>query len=452
MASKKTLNAANLEALGAARLAELILDVTKGNAAAKRRLRLELAGEVGSVELVREIRRRLRTIARSQAFVDWRKIKGLVFDLNAQLQSIVGPVAKDDPASAFDLAWDFLGLANGIYERCDDGSGHVQAVFHDASDALADLAAAARPDPVTLADKLFAALSGDHYGHYPPLIRSLADVLGETGLAYLKSRLQEEGNATLDDYGLKTALQAMADATGDVDAYIIEQSVHTRSMPAIAAEMAARLLQAGRAEEALAAIDAADLSQRSWVPLEWEVTRIAVLDALGQTDDAQAFRLSCFEASLNADHLRAYLKCLPEFDDVDAEDRALSHALAFPSFNTALHFLLTWKALDHAAKLVVARADEIDGNYYELLTPVACTLESRHPLAATLLRRGLIDFALNEARSKRYRHAARHLAECASDADRITDYGSFEGHLAYVAALEANHGKKTSFWAEVRAV
>ena len=40
MASKTNLNAKNLEALGAERLAALLLEISAGNAAAKRRLRL----------------------------------------------------------------------------------------------------------------------------------------------------------------------------------------------------------------------------------------------------------------------------------------------------------------------------------------------------------------------------------------------------------------------------
>ncbi|MDF0602231.1 hypothetical protein P1J78_15935 [Psychromarinibacter sp. C21-152] len=40
MASKKTLNAKNLETLGAPRLAELLMEISNGNAAAKHRLRL----------------------------------------------------------------------------------------------------------------------------------------------------------------------------------------------------------------------------------------------------------------------------------------------------------------------------------------------------------------------------------------------------------------------------
>ena len=44
MASKKTLNAKNLAALGVARLSELLIEITKGDGTAKRRLRFELAG------------------------------------------------------------------------------------------------------------------------------------------------------------------------------------------------------------------------------------------------------------------------------------------------------------------------------------------------------------------------------------------------------------------------
>jgi hypothetical protein len=44
MASKTTLNRNNLAALGAERLADLMIEISQGNAAIKRRLRLELVG------------------------------------------------------------------------------------------------------------------------------------------------------------------------------------------------------------------------------------------------------------------------------------------------------------------------------------------------------------------------------------------------------------------------
>ena len=72
MASRKTLNAKDLEALGAERLAELLVEVSTGNAGVKRRIRLELASLQSSDQVAKEIRKRLTTIARSRSFVDWQ--------------------------------------------------------------------------------------------------------------------------------------------------------------------------------------------------------------------------------------------------------------------------------------------------------------------------------------------------------------------------------------------
>src|SRR5664279_733894 len=94
MASKKTLNTGNLEALGAARLAELLIELSEENATVKRRLRLELAGAESPAELAKEIRKRLATIARSRSFVDWQNRKSLVDDLEAQRRAITDQVAK----------------------------------------------------------------------------------------------------------------------------------------------------------------------------------------------------------------------------------------------------------------------------------------------------------------------------------------------------------------------
>ena len=93
VASKKTLNTKNLEALGARRLAELLIEVSTGNAAAKRRLRLELAGAQSPGEVAKEVRKRLITIERSRSFIDWQNRKALVEDLETQRRAIVDPVA-----------------------------------------------------------------------------------------------------------------------------------------------------------------------------------------------------------------------------------------------------------------------------------------------------------------------------------------------------------------------
>ena len=148
-------------------------------------------------------------------------------------------------------------------------------------------------------------------------------------------------------------------------------------------------------------------------------------------------------------HLRAYLKRLPDFDDVEAEQTALDYAQRFRSRLGALSFLISWPALDRAAKLVTEPGADLDGDHYEILSPAADTLVAKYPLAATLVLRAMIDFTLSMARSSRYRHAARHLRECAALASMITDYQGHETHETYQTRLRQDQGRKPSFWSLV---
>jgi len=247
----------------------------------------------------------------------------------------------------------------------------------------------------------------------------------------------------------RLVLQQIADAAGDVDAYVAQFDAQSRRTPAMAAGIAQRLLDAGRPQEAWDAIEAVERDKRGWIPIEWEQARIDVLEALGRSDEAQAFRSERFSATLNATHLREHLRKLPDFEDFDAEQRAMAHAFAYPDVHQAFAFFIVWPELEQASRLVLTRSKELDGNLYEMLAPAGDALEGKYPLAATLVRRAMIDFTLGSARSSRYRHAARHLAECAGLARRIDDFAGHPDHAAYVQALRAAHGRKTAFWADV---
>ncbi|MBL6600762.1 MAG: hypothetical protein ISP41_17885 [Alphaproteobacteria bacterium] len=475
MASKKTLNAKNLEALGAKRLSELLIELSTGNAASKRRLRLELAGTESPDAVAKEVRKRLTTIARSRSFVDWHNRGVFVDDLETQRRAIVEQVAKADPAVALDLMWRFLALANSIFERCDDSSGTVIGLFHSACEELGQIAETAKLDPTTLADRTFEALIDNDYGQYDDLIGVLTPAMGQEGLEHLKQRMialskepiqkpadtdrrqigwSSSGPVYADQIAesartstVKLALKEIADAQGDVDAFIAQYDEQTSKVPAIAAEIARRLLAAGRAEEAWRYIEDAEQRRNDWPDFRWEDARIDVLEALGRGDEAQAARWSCFERSLSAPHLRSYLKQLPDFEDLEVEDQALDRVEAYPSLAQALSFLVSWPNLDRAANVVLQRTEELDGDHYEILTPAAQALAGKHPLAATLVLRAMIDFSLNKGRSSRYRHAARHLIDCESLASSIEDFGGFKTHAEYDAKLRERHGRKSSFWA-----
>lgn len=102
----------------------------------------------------------------------------------------------------------------------------------------------------------------------------------------------------------------------------------------------------------------------------------------------------------------------------------------------ALFFLVSWPALDRAAALVVQRSGELDGGQYEILPWATDALAAKHPLAAMLVLRALIDVSLTHSRSSRYRHTARHFLECSSLSSAIRDFGAFETHDDYAQAAK----------------
>ncbi len=93
MAPKKAVNLANLEALGAKKLAEILLELGVGDAGIKRRLRLELSAEAGAEAVAADIGKRLTTLRQARSFVDWPKRRAFVKDLDLQRLLIVEKVA-----------------------------------------------------------------------------------------------------------------------------------------------------------------------------------------------------------------------------------------------------------------------------------------------------------------------------------------------------------------------
>src|SRR3954449_868787 len=164
VAAKTAINAKNLEALGAARLAELLVEISAGNAAAKRRLRLELAVAKSPGDVAKEVRKRLTTIARSRSFVDWQGVRLLAGDLDLQRRTVVETVAKTDATEALDLLWRLMALASTVFGRCDDSSGTVISVFRQACRDLGGIALSTNANSTLLADRAYEALLVNDYG------------------------------------------------------------------------------------------------------------------------------------------------------------------------------------------------------------------------------------------------------------------------------------------------
>jgi hypothetical protein len=475
--SKKTLNKANLEKLGAAKLSELVMELVQGSAALQRRARMELSAAQGPKEVIADLRKRFASLRRSRSYVDARKQRALVNELNSLLAQIETVIAPYDAGEAFELLWSFLHLAPSIHERTDDSNGSVGDVLSQAITMIGQVAPRVTINPQTLAERILDAVSNAGYGEFDGIIAETAEALGAEGLEHLKQITKTwadmpptpEELTAYERFGLSLSpadsvqrakqstcsiiLADVADAQGDVDAYMARYSAEQLTYGTIAPSVARRLIDAGRVKEAYDVLRRcrmreADIPIRSFNSNLDEVYEDC-LNRLGKIDDLKAHLWTTFEQSLSARALRKYLKFLPDFDDVEAEEEALDVVEAHPRLGAAISFLVDWPALERAARVALTRDDELNGDDYSTLTHAAEALDARQPLAATLLRRAMVEDTLKGAKSTRYRHAARHLAECQASERGITDYGAFPTHEGFVATLRQKHGRKYRFWSLV---
>ena len=390
----KRLTPENLARLGAERLAALLAEMAEDDPIWKRRLRMELAGERGAEDLSTEIDKRLNSVAASRGRVSWRKRPDLLRDLQSVLGMITGPLADLDPPGAFARLLMWLALFPGLNARVKDPKGEVLGVFLDAAGRLADSARAAQSAGAP-AGRLLAEAIAAQPG---PWARWLGPEGGEvpaTVAADALARLKEQGASSL---ARRAVIGRLADLSGDVDAWLDVLPEAQRGDPDTAAEIARRLVAAGRPQEARAALDAADPrrakprgiafgGRRATAhPGEaWDAADIAVREALGDAEGAQAARWAAFERELSIEALRDYIGRLDDFEDVVALEKAFDLARRHANPIRGLDFFMRWPDLREAAKLVEARNGEI--GRFPQAAEFAQRLEQRYPEAAALLAR-----------------------------------------------------------------
>jgi hypothetical protein len=451
----RALSVDTLEQLGVRQLAELLMAQAQSDPALARSLRLVLAGTDGASHLAAEVEKRLRTIQRSRGFIEWDKVRPLVRELEGLRETIAGPLAQADPRAAAAQMRLFLELAGSVFERSDDGSGSLGDVFREAGAELGRLwTLLPGRDPVRLAAELLALLDADGYGTTDRLLAASGPALGPDGRVELRRLLQARLDSLphgrgRDDFGeprgrfmVSLRLRELSDLEGDVDAYIAAIEAGGRSEN-FAGDIAERLIAHRRPAEALGWLDRAAVRHDEGRQID---LRIAALDALGRKAEAQDLRWTTFQRFLGTEHLRAYLRDLPDFDDVEAEEQAMEHALAHPDRNLALTFLVAWPNLKGANQLVRDHRDELDGGQYFRLRPAAEALAEKYPAAATLLHRALAEDVLRRASSRQYQYAVRDVKACAGLATLLPDEASLEPHEAFMARLRREHPRKTGFW------
>ncbi|WP_171177839.1 DUF6880 family protein [Ruegeria sp. HKCCD8929] len=469
MARKPALSVDKLKDLGTAKLAQLVLDEAERNAGFRRQVKAALAGKSGPEAVAKLIDRRLSGLERAKSFVDWDKARAFRDDLRNLIDTITAELGPGAPALAIDRLLRFIATHERVFERVDDSSGSIQDVYYLAIAATGDLSKKLTgPEADLLPEKVMAMLGESSHGYLLDITEAIAPHLPKDTLirwdADLAEAIEERHAKETDQasdrwfYSMISQWaemrQTIASARGDVD-LLIEFEAKKRPHMQDTLGIAERLLDAGRVAEALDWVRKPGQRTIDGYDNEITPTRVSleakILEALDDKPAAAALQWRCFEATLSVDILREYLKGLPDFEDLEAEDRAHKLALKHGNPETALQFFIDWPRQDLAAELIVIHRHRWDGRDWHILPKVARLLEHEYPSAATIIYRALLDDILDRALSKAYSHGAKYLKQLdllARDADKSLP-SRMADHATYLAGLKKAHPRKTGFWGRV---
>lgn len=392
---------------------------------------------------------RITALKRSRPFVPCRRSSEFADELRDLLRE--AEQAIDGPAKGVELLLRFYETDCAVFDQCDDSSGHVGSVYRLDAQKLFVRYAKHCPDTQWLVDRLFGLMEHDDYGVRDALLEVAPQYLSKEQIHRLIARmceadaaLPEAKRGTRWRVDIETLARAMKDGALFAEARLSYPGpLHAGSC----LDIAKVYLSAGEARRALEWLEKipADDHARDG---ERDDLLAEVFAALGEREKQTEVAWRIFRRYRSATTLEALLALVGEKarDQIVADEAAAILAASCFVCSDA-RFLVDAGHIAEAEAYLVSRAEDIDGEYYPGLLPLAeALLGVARPLAATVIYRALTDSILDRARSKIYGHAVRYLRKLEQLSKSVDDWRGLPDHAAYAAALRSRHARKSAFW------
>jgi len=394
-------------------------------------------------------REKLSSLKHSQYFVDWRESLSFSRELEALLQDLKAGVS--DPLTGVELVSAFYKTDRSVFDNCNDSSGHVSGVYDfDAKELFVEYASQCK-DKEKVADIILALQQDDDYGVRGILIDCVVDCLPETTIRSMITQLQQLVDNEEDEYRKRhdfRLIESLARQIKDAALFAKTRIASWGKLtPAAHIDIASVYLESGDVHAAhswLKKIPNDDTSQE----YEREKLLLQIYKQLGDDQELAALLYKQLKTYRSTEKLQELLDVIGEDkrDDVIISETAdILAGRGFKSSNA--EFLTSIGKIDEAETYLLDRADQINGDLYSSLLPLAQAMETEErSIAASVIYRSLLTSILDRGYTKAYSYGAQYLKKLDTMAASITDWGNFEMHDVYKGRIYEAHKRKRSFW------
>lgn len=398
----------------------------------------------------KELKSRLSTLKRSRRFVRWGESAGLARELRDLLQQIEDQV--EDAQLGCKLVADFYTTDHSVFGRCDDSSGHVGDVYrYDACELFVDYAKHCVDKP-WLTKLILKTSLKDNYGVRDALVNSAEDFLPAAQLRWLIDQYQQVAEKGTDEFPRRHWLYQIESLARQLkDAPLFEQTRRAAwgDEPGTAGcvDIARVYLECSEEQTALDWLERIPAGE-SFQQQERDELLLAIYDRQGDKQRQAEVARRSLRRQRSQSGFERWISIVGEDQRADLLNQEIRIILDAPLLSlTDAAFLTAMEQWDTAESYLQARAEQLNGDHYYALLPLAETFASlARPLTASLLYRALLDSILRRAKTTTYSHGSRYLRKLDLLAKTVSDWRDIEPHNVYVEQLRQQHGRKTSFW------
>lgn len=400
------------------------------------------------------VRKALTAAFRARGFIEYRRMRAFVAGIDQALDVLENFLSRDTASNTIKLSEQTLRRVERVFERCDDSGGLLRGVSDRVGAIHLRACLDARPDPVKLAEKLFAWETTSDWETFLDAVVTYRDVLGDEGVARYRalatsawSSLSPSVDSELDGLALRTLyvtriVQQLALESGD-PAEVASSFERDLDSPYGYIRLAQQFERLRRNDLALYwALQGAD---RFAIDEDKRLqTYLAGLEAAnGNNDTAVDWSWKAFEV-IPGEHtyrdLHVFATIAGRWPDLRERALALLEANPHPRHpgHSVLVDVLLWErsaaeALDAAART---------GAGHSQIMTLAEVCERDHPADASRLYMSQIDELIGATSRQAYVRTAAVLSRAKALALEADTVDEFEAELDDV---RRRHGRKSSF-------
>lgn len=183
---------AHLETLPQGELVELLIDHAHDDEALARKLLLRTATPTSGGADIASLRALIEQAFAHREFVPYREVWGYVRGIEEATDVLEAQLEQGDGGDVVGLAEHALKLAEGALDHVDDSGGQMGDAIARLEELHLDACIQAQPDPMALAERLFAWELDGPWDVLDQAVIRYAEVLGDAGLARYRELAEKE--------------------------------------------------------------------------------------------------------------------------------------------------------------------------------------------------------------------------------------------------------------------